>query len=117
MESQDKIKLGLAALLVVAGVTGFYLLPADQTVLRVVLFIASLLAAAGVVWQSTMGRDFVVYAQESVAEARKVVWPARKEATQLTMLVFVFVFVLALFMWLVDSSLSWLFYDVLLRRG
>ena len=35
----------------------------------------------------------------------------------MTMMVFVFVFVLALFMWLVDSSLSWLFYDVLLRRG
>jgi len=117
MDSQDKIKLGLAILLVVAGVAGFYLLAADQTVLRVVLFIASLLAAAVVLWQSNMGRSFVVYAQESVVEARKVVWPERKEATQLTLLVFVFVFVLALFMWLVDSSLSWLFYDVLLRRG
>ncbi|SCK10354.1 preprotein translocase subunit SecE [Vogesella sp. LIG4] len=117
MESQDKIKLGLAILLVVAGVVGFYLLAADQAVLRVVVFVISLLAAAAVVWQSVMGKNFVAYAQESIAEARKVVWPQRKEATQLTMLVFAFVFVLALFMWLVDSSLSWLFYDVLLRRG
>jgi hypothetical protein len=27
------------------------------------------------------------------------------------------VVVLALFMWLVDSGLSWLFYDILLKRG
>ncbi|WP_174873594.1 preprotein translocase subunit SecE [Vogesella oryzae] len=117
MESQDKIKLGLAILLVVAGVVGFYLLAADQVVLRVVVFVISLLAAAAVISQSMLGKNFVSYAQESIAEARKVVWPQRKEATQLTMLVFAFVFVLALFMWLVDSSLSWLFYDVLLRRG
>ncbi|WP_312854396.1 preprotein translocase subunit SecE [Paludibacterium denitrificans] len=41
----------------------------------------------------------------------------RKEALQMTGMVFVFVFVLALFMWGVDSSLSWLFYDVILGRG
>ncbi|MFD2448854.1 preprotein translocase subunit SecE [Vogesella fluminis] len=35
----------------------------------------------------------------------------------MTLMVFVFVLVLSLFMWLVDSSLSWLFYDVLLNRG
>lgn len=59
----------------------------------------------------------MLYAQDSVAEAKKVVWPTRKEATQMTVMVFVFVFVLALFMWLVDSGLSWLFYDILLKRG
>ena len=36
---------------------------------------------------------------------------------QVTAVVFAFVLVLALFMWLVDSSLSWLFYEVLLGRG
>ena len=79
--------------------------------------LAGIAAAAGVVWLSQPGKDFVVYAQESVAEAKKVVWPTRKEATQMTGMVFVFVFVLALFMWLVDSGLSWLFYDILLKRG
>lgn len=117
MEMQDKLKLGLVGLLVAAGVVGFYLLPEAQTVLRVLVFVASVAAGAAVFWFSAPGREFVAYAQESLVEARKVVWPSRKETTQMTMMVFVFVFVLALFMWLVDSSLSWLFYDVLLRRG
>ena len=59
----------------------------------------------------------MTYAQDSVGEAKKVVWPTRKEATQLTGVVFLFVLVLALFMWLVDSGLSWLFYDLILGRG
>ena len=54
---------------------------------------------------------------ESIAEGRKVVWPSRKEAMQATGMVFVFVAVLALFMWMVDSGLTWLFYDVILGRG
>jgi preprotein translocase subunit SecE len=117
MESQDKLKLGLAGLLVVAGIAGFYLVPETQGLLRALAFIVGLALAAGVVWLSQPGKDLVRYGQESLAETRKVVWPTRKEAMQLTGLVFVFVFVLALFMWLVDSGLSWLFYDVLLGRG
>jgi preprotein translocase subunit SecE len=117
MEMQDKIKLALAGLIVTVGIVGFYMIPETQGVLRVLAFVVSLAAAAAVVWTSATGRAFVGYAQESVAEGRKVVWPTRKEALQMTGLVFVFVLILALFMWLVDSGLSWLFYDVLLGRG
>lgn len=117
MELQDKIKLALAGLIVVAGIVGFYLIPDTQGLLRALAFIVSVALAAGVVWLSVPGKSFVGYAHESVAEARKVVWPTRKEALQMTGMVFVFVFVLALFMWGVDSSLSWLFYDVILGRG
>ena len=76
-----------------------------------------MLFRSGAVWLSAPGKSFVTYAQDSVGEAKKVVWPTRKEATQLTGLVFLFVLVLALFMWLVDSGLSWLFYDLILGRG
>lgn len=117
MEMQDKLKLGAAIGVLIAGVAGFYALPADQQVLRVLLFVVALIVAAGVVWLSLPGKNFVVYAQESVVEAKKVVWPNRKEATQMTLMVFLFVLVLSLFMWVVDASLSWLFYDVLLKRG
>lgn len=117
MELQDKLKLVLAGLLVVAGIAGYYLVPESQTVARVAMVVAGVLLAAGAVWLSTPGKSFVTYAQDSVGEAKKVVWPTRKEATQLTGLVFLFVLVLALFMWLVDSGLSWLFYDLILGRG
>ena len=48
------------------------------------------------------------------AETRKVVWPTRKEAMQMTAYVFAFVFVMALFLWLTDKTLEWVLYDLIL---
>jgi len=117
MEMLDKIKMYLAGLLVVAGVVAYYMIPDTQGFLRILAVVVALVLAAGVIWLSRPGQEFVTYAHDSMAEGRKVVWPTRKEAMQVTGLVFVFVAVLALFMWAVDSGLSWLFYDVILGRG
>ncbi|HNA30860.1 MAG TPA: preprotein translocase subunit SecE, partial [Thiobacillaceae bacterium] len=38
---------------------------------------------------------------------RKVVWPTRKETMQMTGVVILFVVVMALFLWMVDGSLTW----------
>ncbi|WP_366814510.1 preprotein translocase subunit SecE [Paludibacterium sp.] len=114
---QDKIKLSLAGLLIAAGVVGFYMIPEAQSFLRVLAMFVALVLAAGVVWVTEPGRAFVTYAREAVVEGRKVVWPSRKEAMQMTGIVFLFVAVLALFMWLIDSGLTWLVYDVILGRG
>ena len=38
---------------------------------------------------------------------RKVVWPTRKETTQMTGYVFAFVVVMALFLWMTDKTLEW----------
>jgi preprotein translocase subunit SecE len=43
------------------------------------------------------GKQFYVYAQESVAETKKVVWPTRKETMQTTGIVFLFVITMASF--------------------
>ena len=48
------------------------------------------------------------------AEVRKVVWPERKEAIQMTLYVFGFVVVMALFLWLTDTALAWVLYDLVL---
>ena len=116
MENIDKVKIGLALLLVAVGVTGFYLLPTSSEFLRSLSVLAGVLMAGGVLWFSLPGRQFVDYARDSVKEAQKVVWPSKKETWQLTGVVFLFVGVLALFMWVVDSGLAWLFYDVVLGR-
>src|SRR6185369_11861196 len=75
----DKIKLGLAVLLVIAGIAGFYLLKDSALILRVASVLAGLVAAALVAWTTAPGRVFFVFAQESVVETKKVVWPSRKE--------------------------------------
>ena len=58
-------------------------------------------------WLTEPGKQFYAYAQESVTETKKVVWPTRKETLQTTAIVFAFVIVMALFLWLVDASLLW----------
>ncbi len=53
------------------------------------------------------------FLREVQAEAKKVVWPERKEAMQSTLMVVVMVIFVALFMWAVDSTLSWLVQKVI----
>ena len=112
----DNFKLLAAALLVAAGIAGFYLLSEMPTVVRVVSVLAGLVAAAGVAWFTAPGRQFFAFSQESVTEARKVVWPTRKETMQMTGVVAAFVVVMALFLWMVDGSLLWLV-KLIMGRG
>lgn len=103
----DKIKLALAALLVVAGIAGFYYLKDSALILRIAAIIAGLLLAAVVAWTSTQGKQFFAFAQEAVVETKKVVWPSRKETVQTTGMVLAFVLVMAVFLWIVDALLGW----------
>lgn len=110
----DKVKLGLAIAVVVAGVGGFYYLSQQPMVLRVVSVLAGIVLGGLIAWFSEPGRRFMGFARESYAETRRVVWPDRKETLQTTLAVFAFVFVMALFLWVVDKSLEWSLYDVIL---
>jgi preprotein translocase subunit SecE len=110
----DKIKFAIAVLLVVAGIAAFYWFGDSPTVLRVVYVLAGLAAGAAVGWTTEPGKRFYVFAQESVAETKKVVWPTRKESFQTAGAVFAFVAVMAVFLWVTDKSLEFLMYDVLL---
>jgi preprotein translocase subunit SecE len=103
----DRIKLGLALLLVAAGIGGFYWLGDQPMVLRVVAVLAGIGAAAAVAWFSEPGRQFFAFSKDAWAETRKVVWPTRKETFQTTGVVFLLVVVVALFLWVVDASLLW----------
>jgi preprotein translocase subunit SecE len=103
----DKIKIAVAVLLAAAGVAGFYYLSQSPMILRVISVLAGFIAGGLVFWMSEPGKQFHGYAQESVAETKKVVWPTRKETLQTTGVVFAFVVVMALFLWAVDSSLLW----------
>ena len=103
----DKAKLVVAVALVALGVWGYYRLGDTTIVLRVLVVIAGLLAAAAVAWWSEPGKQFAVFAGESVAEVKKVVWPTRKETLQTTGVVFAFMVVMALFLWVVDAGLLW----------
>jgi preprotein translocase subunit SecE len=104
----DKIKLLVAVLLVIAGLAGFYFFADAPTVVRVLSVIAGVVLAGVVAGMSAPGKQFFRFAQEARDEARKVVWPSRKETLQMTGVVMAFVVVMALFLWAVDGVLLWL---------
>ena len=110
----DKLKLAVAALLVVAGVAGYYLLAAQSIVLRILAVAAGIVAGVAAAWTSTLGQEFIAFAREALVEVRKVVWPTRKETMQTTAAVFAFVAVMAAFLWVSDKTLEWVLYDLIL---
>ena len=103
----DKIKIAVAVALLVAGIAAFYYWSESVMIIRVVAVILGAVAGVVVFWTSAPGKEFFTYARESIEEAKRVVWPTRKEALQTTGVVFAFVFVMAVFLWLVDAGLLW----------
>jgi preprotein translocase subunit SecE len=110
----DRAKLAAAGVLVVGAIAAFYLLGQKDLWLRVVALLALLVAAVVVFFVSEPGRQLIAFGRDATREVRKVVWPARKEAMQMTGYVFAFVAVMALFLWLTDKTLEWLLYDLIL---
>ena len=110
----DKAKLAGAALLRVASIVAFYYLGKQDLWLRVLALLALLSAAVALFFLSESGRQLTAFGRDAVRETKKVVWPTRKEALQMTGYVFAFVFVMALFMWITDKTLEWLLYDLIL---
>jgi preprotein translocase subunit SecE len=110
----DKAKLAVSVLLVVAGIVGFYMLTKQGAIAQWGALIAALVAAVVVFMSSESGKEFVAFGRDAVREARKVVWPARKEAMQMTAYVFAFVVVMALFLWVTDKTVEWAIFDLLL---
>ena len=103
----DKIKIAMAAALLVAGIAAFYYWDQSPLIARVGAVIGGAVAGVIVFWTSAPGKEFFVFAQESIEEAKRGVWPTRKETVQTTLVVFGFVFVMAAFLWMVDAGLLW----------
>jgi preprotein translocase subunit SecE len=110
----DNIKLVLAALLLAAGVAGFYYLNDSAAIVRLAAIVAGAAAGIALAWFTVPGQQFLVFAQDSVSEVKKVVWPTRKESLQTAGIVFAFVLVMALFLWLSDNTLEFMLYDLIL---
>lgn len=110
----DKAKLAAAAALVLVALIAFYVLNKQGALAQWGALLLGLAAAVVVFLASEPGKALVAFGRDALREVKKVVWPARKEAVQMTAYVFVFVLVMALFLWLTDKTLEWLFYDLIL---
>lgn len=110
----DRLKLVAAAVLLLAGLVAYYVLSAQALWLRVIALLVLAGAAVAVFLSAEPGKQLIAYGQDSVKETKKVVWPTRKEAMQMTGYVFAFVVVMALFLFLTDKTLEWVLYDLIL---
>lgn len=112
--SADKARVAGAIVLVLAALFAYYALAKQGPIVQWAALLVLLVAAVGTFLTSEMGKSLVAYGRDSSREVRKVVWPSRKEAMQMTGYVFAFVFLMALFLWLTDKTLEWAIYDLIL---
>lgn len=105
--TSDKVKLTIAALLVAAGVAGYYLLGDSGDVVRWLAVAGGIVVAGLVVAWSRYGVELWQFVRDARGELRKVVWPTRQETGVTTLIVFVFVIIAAVFFWGLDLVLAW----------
>ena len=98
----DKLKLGLAVLILAGGIGAFYYLGDKPDLVRVGAMLGAAVLAVVVAMQSAQGKAAWEFAKGSRMELRKVVWPSNKETMQVTLVVLGLVILIALFLWLVD---------------
>ena len=110
----DKFKLAAAVVLLLAALAAFYLLGKQGQVAQWGALLVGLALSAAAFFSSETGRQLIAFGRDAWREVKKVVWPERKEAIQITAYVFGFVLIMAVFLWLTDKTLEWLFYDLIL---
>ena len=110
----DKAKLVASALLVVAALAGYFLLAKQGSLAQWAAFLVLLALAVVSFLVSEPGKQLIAFGRDAWREVKKVVWPTRKEATQMTAVVVGFVLIMALFLWLTDKTLEWVFYDLIM---
>jgi preprotein translocase subunit SecE len=105
--ASDNVKLAIAALLVVAGIAGYYVLGNQPAWLRWLAVAAGIVLALVVVALSKYGTALKQFFADSRIELRKIVWPNRQETGMTTLVVLVFLLVAGVFFWGLDLALAW----------
>lgn len=113
----DKVKLGLATLIFLGGFAAFYFLGKEGPAAQWGALVAASVLAVVIALLSERGKAFIAHARDSWRETQKVVWPQRRETTQMTLLIFAMSVVMAIFLWLVDKALEWAIFDLIMNWG
>lgn len=103
----DTAKLGLALLIVIAALAGFYFFADYALLYRVLGLLAAIGVSVAIALRTARGRQIWGYFHEAQIEVRKVVWPTRQETIQTTLIVIIMVIIVALILWGLDALLGW----------
>ena len=104
----------LAGMLVIGALLGYYGLANESMAVRLAVLLGGIIVALVMVAITSNGKRFIAYAKDSWNEVKKVVWPTRKETTQMTLIVFAFVAIMSIFLWSADKLIEWLIFSVFL---
>jgi preprotein translocase subunit SecE len=103
----DALWLIAAALLVLGGLTAFYVLKTQPMPVRALAVIAGVVLGTGAFAMSSIGRFVWQFALGSRVELRKMVWPTMKDTRVMTAIVIVVVVFLGMLFWLLDMAIGY----------
>lgn len=114
----DKIKLLAAILIIIASIFAYYQMDGVMQLARIGVVLVGVIAGAGLMLTTETGHSTLSFVKGANVERQKVVWPTRREAMQVTLMVIVLTIILGLMMWMFDSLSFYAIYDLILRvRG
>ena len=111
--SLDTVKLGVALLMLLAGVVAFQYYAEAPRLMRVGGILLDVALAAVLASQTDKGRMIIGFVRDAQIEVRKVVWPTRQETVQTTIVVMIVVVVFAFLLWVLDIFLGWAMQSVI----
>jgi preprotein translocase subunit SecE len=103
----DTVRLFLAGTALLAGVIGYYYFAGQPLLYRVLGILGATALAAAFALTSVPGKAFLTFARESRIELARVIWPAKRETWQATLLVLGMVFLVGVLLWIFDMVLVW----------
>ena len=111
-----KIIIALAIIVFSIWFTNSKYLFGSSEILRTAILSTSVFVAGIVLIWGNFAR-LLIYFKNSVAELKKVVWPDKVYATKMAIFVLIFVTILTIFIYLADFLISWVLFDLLMKKG
>ena len=111
-----KIIIALAIIVFSIWFTNSKYLFSSPEILRTAILSTSVFIAGIVLMWGNFAR-LLIYFKNSVVELKKVVWPDKAYATKMTIFVLIFVTILTIFIYLADFLISWVLFDLLMKKG
>lgn len=106
--AMDAFKWFFIAVIIAVGVVGNNYYSGVSLLYRVLALVGLGFIAVIFAFSTAKGAIFFNLLKESKQEAKKIVWPTAREATQTTMVVVIVVLIMGAIMWGLDSVLGWL---------
>ena len=110
----SRLLVPLSGTLALLSVVSFQIYAEEGVIFRALLLSFGLLGSLALLFISPAGKNFIIYFRDSIQEAKRVVWPTKKETFQTVVMVFLFVLFSAIFLWLADKFFEWILYSIVL---